>query len=530
MKKTRQRIIEDMLINREKIKTESNSLKVDCTTEDLNASITCIESNKLEQETSSKGKNTIPTGKKYWESGHYDTNGNKANFSTRTRLIDFVECEPSVEYYIPKHTFIIRGYTKNKEFIQNIGVVNAGNIGKTFSTGEDVYFLGVAVDKNYDEYDEESDQFMICKASEVDKTWEKGYVDMPSVKHKSEVLGVSGDIKLVVHNKNLIFWGTLMNGFTDLQTGRIKMHPSATAYYFETLKLPKNITISAKNANRSNISYFNEIPNKVDVQSEKWTNINSTEIPKSIEVDKQYKYILVQFTYNQVATDIQVEAENKATEFAESKKQNFIISLGERTLYKGDKIVRQNGKWYFSNVWSKVDDFSNLVSESVGIAGKKRGWKPLNLKYKLTDRNNHKNGGFCNIAKLALDGQTYNGDIGFTVGIIGNGKRLFIYTEELSEIQTSQELQEKMSELEAYFILPIEEELELIEDEVLIKQLDKILLNIYEYDDETNFDFDNNVTFEIEVEKDKLRILENRLDKAEENTTSATMLALESEE
>ena len=87
-----------------------------------------------------------------------------------------------------------------------------------------------------------------------------------------------------------------------------------------------------------------------------------------------------------------------------------------------------------------------------------------------------------------------------------------------------------MSELEAYFILPIEEELELIEDEVLIKQLDKILLNIYEYDDETNFDFDNNVTFEIEVEKDKLRILENRLDKAEENTTSATMLALESEE
>lgn len=50
MKKTRTRMLEDMLIHKEKIKTEDSSLKVENTTEGLRASITCIESNKLEQE------------------------------------------------------------------------------------------------------------------------------------------------------------------------------------------------------------------------------------------------------------------------------------------------------------------------------------------------------------------------------------------------------------------------------------------------------------------------------------------------
>ncbi len=50
MKKARIRILEDMLISREKIKTDSNSLRLENTAEDLQASISCIESNKLEQE------------------------------------------------------------------------------------------------------------------------------------------------------------------------------------------------------------------------------------------------------------------------------------------------------------------------------------------------------------------------------------------------------------------------------------------------------------------------------------------------
>lgn len=512
------RVLRNNAVLKETIKSEASSLRVENTAEGLRASITAIESNKLEQETSNKGKNITPTDSKYWESGHYDTNGIKVPYATRIRLIDFIECESSLEYFTANQTYILRGYDKDKNYIQNIGVIHDN---ATFTTNENVCYLGVSIDKVYDEYNEETDQVMICKASESDKSWEKGYVDMPSTKYKSEFEGVTGDVNLVVHNKNLIGIGTLIKGFTDLQTGRFKIDNSSIAYYFETSKLPDEITISAINANRSNISFYNKIPD-INVQSEIWNNANSTKIPRTISIDKQYKYVLIQFTYNQNATDIQVEEGIAVTDYTEPKKRNFTVSLEEKTLYKGDKIIRKEGKWYFAKHWKEFNReiFENDVNRvSQGFyfgANKLYNIKQASKIYSI-----------CQKEKNIVDSE-WNTFSGNYIGQLYPNNHRGVYINYIAESKV--EILEWYNSLSNKFIYELEsEELEEIPESTLINQLDKILLNLYEYDDITNFNFDNDVTFEITVEKDKLSILENRLDNVEQNTTNAEMLALESE-
>lgn len=550
---TENEVIKSMLISKETIKSEDSSLRVENTSEGLKASITSIDSDRMEQETSTKGKNILPTAKIFWESGHYDTTGKKAAFNTRMREKELIECEPNTEYYVLKHTFIIRGFNKSKELIENIGVIAAGDSGTSFITGEDTFLLGVSVDKVYDDYDEETDQFMICKNSKADKTWEKGYVDMPSMNYSSEVKGITGDVKLKVQNKNY-YDATITeeneNGLTYSANKKVlKLNGNITAnnkIVFASQNLTKGKYIFHLRLKKGSISStFKDSILCYLYKSNTWTRLCDAIILNNSNVDNKIIFELSQNYQIQIGMYIRtddiledaeieyeiVRVEDDIDNFIEHEEQNFKVSLGDKILYKGDKIVHKNGKWYFSYIWKKIDDFSKIVSEQTGIQGKRRGWMNLNSNFKLTDSNNNRNGGMCNIAKLAHAGQTYNGDIGFTVGILGNGKRLFLYTEEFSEIVTSQELQQKLTELGVYFVLPIEEaEIELIEDKILINQLDAIMLHLTEYDDVTNFDFDNDVTFEITVEKDRISILENRLNKAEENTTSANMIALEMED
>lgn len=204
-----------------------------------------------------------------------------------------------------------------------------------------------------------------------------------------------------------------------------------------------------------------------------------------------------------VTGDVRLFVKNKDN----SENQEVTLSLGNKTLYKGDKILRKDGKWYFSYIWKTINDFSRLSAEGIGLTGKRRGWLPVSGNFKITDKNNNKNGGMSNVTTLAQAGQTYNGQIGFTVGNIDTQKRLFIYLEELSDIQTSQEFREVLSELGAYFVLPLEEpELEPIEDINLINQLNK-LLRLKQYEEVTNIDLGQDVIFEIDIDLSEIRVL-----------------------
>lgn len=539
MNKTRVKILEDMLIHKEKIKSEDSSLRLDCTSDDLRASITAIESNKLEQETSKKGKNIVLTAKKYWEPGHYDSSGKKVDFAIRMRLIDFIECEPNTEYYASRQTYILRGFDKERNATINFGAVNAGN---TFTTDENTYLLGVAIDKVYDEYDEELDKVMICKNSETDKTWEKGYVDMPSLRYKSEVEGITGDVSLKVQNKNLAQNIKYLNQSTAIYPViKCDIYYKKNKYYIVSFKTPDTgDTVYLNHGTGWGIRRVTSIYAVYCDGTRKFYIIQALEtafrkdinyINKTNQFLDKSTGLLSEFMIEEIDAITDEEALKCVySNYVEHQEQDITISLGEKTLYKGDRIVRKNGKWYFDLKWAVINDFTNLIKNST-VDGLKRASITLSINIVNTSHLNF-NQGYSNILNAVNNGATFNKKEGFTVGLLNNAGNptLWIYINGFDNY-TKEEYQQALNDLGAYFIIPFKEnELELIEDENLIKQLDTILTCITEYDDVTNFDFDNDVTFEIEVEKDNIRLLNSRLDKAEANTTSATMIALEKED
>lgn len=542
MNKTRLRVVEDMLIQKEKIKSEDSSLRVENTAEDLRASITRIESNKIEQETSTKSKNTVPTGKEFWESGHYDLNGNKSAYATRMRLIDYLEVEENTEYFTTNQTYILRGYDKDKNFIQNIGVIHSN---ASFTTDENVIYLGVSIDKTLDEYDEETDQFMICKTSEIDKSWEKGYVDMPSLRYKSEVEGISGDVSLKVQNKNLAQNIKYLNQSTEIYPViKCDIYYKKNKYYIVSFKTPDTgDTVYLNHGTGWGIRRVTSTYSVYCDGTRKFYIIQALEtafrkdinyINKTNQFLDKSTGLLSEFMIEEIDAITDEEALKCVySNYVEHQEQDITISLGEKTLYKGDRIVRKNGKWYFDLKWAVINDFSKLIKNAT-VDGLYRASLELSDKIINTSYLNF-NQGYSNILNTVGNGATYNKVEGFTVAKLnGRGNPiLWIYIKEF-ENYTQEEYQQALKDLNAYFIIPLQEnDLELIEDETLISQLDAILTNIFEYDDVTNFDFDNDVVFEINVEKDNIKLQRAELKKEIENMkneiTTASALALESE-
>ena len=177
----------------------------------------------------------------------------------------------------------------------------------------------------------------------------------PSPSRPSVVNVVKGNNTLTICGKNLIGLGTQLNGYRDISTNKFQTNANAIGYYFRTNQLPDTITFTGTNSNRSNVSYYNEIP-ALNVVSTDYSNSNST--PRTIAVDKTYPYIHIQFSYNQAVSDIQVESGSSSTTFEEYKSQTYPINLGDMELCKigtyQDYIYESNGNWYFRKNINKI--------------------------------------------------------------------------------------------------------------------------------------------------------------------------------
>ncbi len=359
------------------------------------------------------------------------------------------------------------------------------------------------------------------KLVQVTTSVSNGEYDSPSPSNPSEVEGVTGDIKVAVKNKNVASNVKYFNAlkeyagaiFADVQYHKDK-------YYIVSFDTPNSgdsvyVNHGATYGIRRVLSKY-DYPCDGSKQSiliqalEPAYMKNIPYINKTNYFTDKTTGILSNFMIEEIDATTDEEAiKYLSSKYVENKKQELTISLGNKTLYKGDKIIRKDGKWYFSYIWKKVDDFSRLVSERIGTQGNFRGSMALGSNFKITDKNNHKNGGMSNILKLTTEGQTYNKSVGFTVGKWGENTTLFFYAEELSEIQTSQELREKISELGAYFVLPLKnEEIEEISYTTLISQLNQ-LLKLKQYEEVTNVDFDKDVTFEIDILNSNFSKLDN---------------------
>ena len=163
----------------------------------------------------------------------------------------------------------------------------------------------------------------------------------PSPTYPYPIHEVSGDNEVVVCGKNLIGLGTQLNGYRDGNTGKFQEQNIAIGYYFLTSELPDTITISSINGNRANISYYNAIP-ETSVPSQDYSNSN--EIPRTININKAYPYIHIQFSYNQAVNNIMINEGSTALTYEPYQSNSVLLTLGDKEICKignyEDKIFK----------------------------------------------------------------------------------------------------------------------------------------------------------------------------------------------
>lgn len=93
--------------------------------------------------------------------------------------------------------------------------------------------------------------------------------------------------------KNLISLGTQLNGYADGGVQKFIVEPAYCGYYFETSKLPNEISIYSEDGNRVTVSYYNSIPyNNLSYQSMSYFVGNQ----RTITVDKTSAYMHILFS------------------------------------------------------------------------------------------------------------------------------------------------------------------------------------------------------------------------------------------
>jgi len=170
-----------------------------------------------------RGKNLIPTNVNDWESGHYDTNGNKAGYATRIRLKELLPIKPSTTYYYNSNNIgiIVRTYDRTRKFIRSVGIINTNT---TFTPNANEYYLGISIDRKLDTYVENTDKLFFCYNSQTDKTWEAYTGNSYRVDFGGKnLLKITGETRTI-------------NGvtFTQNSDGSISVRGTATANAFYT--------------------------------------------------------------------------------------------------------------------------------------------------------------------------------------------------------------------------------------------------------------------------------------------------------
>lgn len=155
------------------------------------------------------------------------------------------------------------------------------------------------------------------------------------------------EVPLVRISKNLIYMATLHHSYANASTGKLNATSQASgsvSYYLETKYLPNQITFNATNGNRAYVCYMNDTPaNEVQCYGIDQT---SQTLPKTVTVDKTYKYIHIQFSYNQAITNPQIEPGSTATAYEEPIAHTYDISIPSEagTVYGGTITLNESGE------------------------------------------------------------------------------------------------------------------------------------------------------------------------------------------
>ena len=154
------------------------------------------------------GINICPTNFADWESGEYNTSGDKANNDFRLRLKNLIYCRSNTDFYFnlnnttgESYNFLVRGYDNNKSFVKNYGIVGTGSI----TVDKGTAYLSITIGDvdgttTYDDYmtafNNNKLQPFVCFGGIENKTYEP-YIEPNEVTFNlnEEKLRSVGDVK-----------------------------------------------------------------------------------------------------------------------------------------------------------------------------------------------------------------------------------------------------------------------------------------------------------------------------------------------
>lgn len=455
------------LYTKEEIEVENNSVVLEDTDENLDLKIVEIESDKLEQK-SYTGKNLIDTS--------YISNILNSNGDTRRGFY----CQiPETGNYIVKFENVKQNYyiatTNDLNENSTPAITYGGKIDTILNLIEGQYLLIFEISA------QQNEEILVCFSS-LGKSYEPyvGGIASPNPSYPQEVEGITGDVTGRVRNENLAYNGwaedfvrrvnTTLKGDIVNYDGRrcLKFATFSETYLFKTNwkdNTQYTFIFDMLAINSQNVGYTNMKINYTDGTSQqlgskstanKWIHIQKTsQSDKTIE--SLHTDYASEYTYIDLDSFMVIEGTEAPDEFIPYA-QSLTLSLGTKTLYKGDKIDILNKQYALK--WGRYE-FEAGVS-SVTITDMKSG------------------------------GEFYS-----TVGGTLNGQTITFISE---TTEAGYVIYERAST--SY---------ENITDPTLLSQLNSLLV-LKQYNDKTYIEFDQDVYFDIIRENSNITELEQAKD------------------
>ena len=282
-------------------------------------------------------------------------------------------------------------------------------------------------------------------------------------------------IEETISGKNLWGLGTRVNGYCGIFNGGVWADTSDTtsSFYFETSKLPNQVTFKIDNGNRANVSYYNTLPMGTTNVANSYEATAYNTLPRTINVNKQYKYVFIQVAYG-VDKDLLVNGQMESGDTLGTYEPyitptTYQLSLGDKELFDECTIVGSPDNWkYVDNYYKEKFSDTTIERAQTNTTGKYRFKITPTQQAKGTSSTSEVADILSNIAIKESANATYSCENGIAIATTGN---IFMYQDDFSAYN-SQQMIDYFENRDDYIVYPLATPIETpITDETLITQL-----------------------------------------------------------
>ena len=398
-----------------------------------------------------------------------------------------------VHYFIGKETNIVQNNIGAATTYTNLIASNSEKI-NFVAIG---FFPNQQVDLTFEIQIEEGSTFTECEPY-------VGGTASPNPDYPQEITNVTGDVEVVVQNKNMFdISKSLLGKILNMSNGSINGGTSATDTS-DYIEVNSGTTYVLKGVSSETIYYWNYYiclydSNKDFVERQAMTSLGS----------KAFSFIpsqngFIRFTYNNNSSELQLEKGLTATTYVAHKEQVLPLTLGNIELCKigdyQDYFYKSGSKWYLHKEIGKVvlDGSENVKDEHRDGTDNTKLYRVSVGDIKLYSRI------ISNYFRYA-----YNWEINKNTIYVGGTSNIFIRVSK-DEFSTIEEFKNWLSthDTEVYYVLQAPTDTE-ITDTTLISQLEAIY-NALSYDEQTNISSNQNALFNVEAYQDSKVILSEK--------------------